>query len=60
MLLRDLMLALARRTVHYGNMLGFGPGMETTTEAPGHPHQVVVVQILIKHAITRIVNGLKE
>src|SRR6266852_4637783 len=47
MLLPDLMLAFASRTVHYRDMVGFGPGTETTTESPRHAHQMVIVQILI-------------
>ena len=44
---RDVMLALARRTVHHGDVILFGPSSQTTTESPCHAHQMIVVEIVV-------------
>jgi hypothetical protein len=44
---RDVMLALAWRTVDHGDVIFFGPSSQTMTESPSHAHQVIVVQIVV-------------
>jgi hypothetical protein len=41
------MFAFTSPTVHYGDVVRFGPGGKATAETPRHAHQVVVVQVLI-------------
>ena len=48
LLLGDFMLAYLWRTVHHGDLVGFGPCTETPAEAPGHAHQMGVIQVFIR------------
>src|SRR5450759_3857559 len=43
----DLVLALARRTVHYRDAIGFSPGPQAPAEPSRHAHEMIVIQILI-------------
>jgi hypothetical protein len=45
--LSDLMLVVFAAAVDDRNPVRFGPATLATSEAPGHPHQVCIVQFLI-------------
>ena len=42
------MLAFAFATIDDGNLVFLGPTPDTPAETPGHPHQVSVVQVVIR------------
>jgi hypothetical protein len=48
MLRRDVMLAFAWRTVNNRNFICFCPGSQATAESPGHAHQMIVVEVLVR------------
>ena len=45
---REVVLALPCRTVDHRNFVGFGITANATAEAAGHPHQVGVLQRLVR------------
>src|ERR1022692_582368 len=48
MLFGDLVLLLAGGAVHHWDVIGLGPGAQTTAEASCHAHQMVVIQVFIR------------
>ena len=47
MFVRHIMLAFAGRTVHDRDLVLLRPGPQTTAEASGHAHQMIVIEILV-------------
>ncbi len=45
---RNVVLALPSRTVDHGNVVGFGIAANATAETAGHPHQVGVVERIVR------------